>query len=101
MAEEILTLEDMYRKEHWDGSSKDGILIDGDGYHFFRMQRPGKIVEAYEFYESDDGQEVVTRLIEMEGVDWIEDLGFEDLEVLDTIKEIEFIYIKQLFADGQ
>lgn len=86
----------IYTREYWTGDSRDGGLVNGDGYHFFRMGEKGLIVEAYEMYESDEGEEVVTPLPEMHNVSWIEDLGFEDLEALDQIKEIEFHRIKDL-----
>ena len=51
-------------------------------------------VEAYEMYESEDGEEVVTPLPEMHNVSWIEDLGFDDLDALDQIEEREFDRIR-------
>ena len=86
----------IFAKEYWSGDSKDGSLINGDGYHFFMMEPKGKIIAAYELYERDDGEEIVTPLPEMHNVSWIDDLGFEDLEVLDQIEEREFDRIKYL-----
>lgn len=88
--------EYIFTKEYWSGDSKDGGLINGDGYHFFRMEPKGRIIEAYEMYEREDGEEVVTAMPEMHNVSWIDDLGFEDLEVLDQIEEREFDRIKYL-----
>lgn len=91
----------IFAKEYWSGDSKDGSLINGDGYHFFMMEPKGKIIEAYEMYERDDGEEIVTPLPEMHNVSWIDDLGFEDLEVLDQIEEREFDRIKYLNANPE
>ncbi len=86
----------IYTKEYWTGDSRDGFLINGDGYHFFKMQSMGKILEAYEIYESDDGDEIVTPLPEMHNIDWIQDLGFENLELLDLIQREDFERVKDL-----
>jgi len=86
----------IFAKEYWTGSSRDGVLEDGDGYHYYRMTKSGKILEAYEFYELDDGRECVAPLPEMLNVHWINDLGFDDFEALDMIKEIEFSRIKDI-----
>lgn len=85
-----------YFKEYWFGDSKDGKLINGEGLHYFKMQPYGFIVSAYEYYEEDDGSEVVTHLPEMENVDWIKDLGFENTDTLEEITEAEFNRIKEL-----
>lgn len=88
--------ESIFTREYWTGDSRDGNLVNGDGYHYYRMSRDGKILEAYEFYEKDDGTEVVSPLPEMRDVDWIKDLGFEDMEILDMISEAEYERIKGL-----
>ncbi|MDB2447016.1 hypothetical protein N9W79_00155 [bacterium] len=85
-----------YARESWSGDSRDGALEDGDGYHFFRLKDGKLIVEAYEYYESDEGVEVATPLPEMKNVDWLNDLGFEDLDTLDIISESEFEAIKEI-----
>ena len=90
---------DIFAKEYWTGDSRDGALVNGDGYHFFRMQNRSLIVEAYEMYESDEGEEIVTPLPEMHNVNWLKDLGFEDLEALDQIEEWEFKRIKSLLDE--
>ena len=82
--------EFLYYREYWVGDSRDGNLINGDGYHYYRMQKGGKIVEAYEYYEQDDGICVVSPLPEMTNVNWMKDLGFEDMEILDPISKSEF-----------
>ena len=84
----------IYAKEYWTGDSRDGVLINGEGYHFFKMKKSGLIVEAFEVYESDDGDEVATPLSEMENINWIEDLGFDNLDILDLIDEQEYKRIK-------
>ena len=86
----------IFAREYWTGDSRDGVVVNGDGYHFFRMQPKGLILEAYEVYENDEGVEIVTPLPEMLNVNWIDDLGFEDLEVLDKIDEREFTRVKNL-----
>lgn len=91
--------EILFVREYWTGDSRDGVLVNGDGYHFFRMTKPGKIVEAYECYELDDGRECVTPCPDMISVHWIDDLGYEDFEILDVVHELEFIRIKNI-ANG-
>lgn len=86
----------IYTREYWSGDSRDGNLINGDGYHYFKMTALGKILEAYEYYEQDDGCGIVSPLPEMQNVDWIKDLGFDDMEVLDMINEGEFNRIKNM-----
>jgi hypothetical protein len=83
-------------KEYWSGDSRDGVLINGDGYHYFRMVEEERIVEAFELYETDDGEEIVTPLPEMVNISWTKDLGFEDLDILDKISREEFQRIKEL-----
>ncbi len=86
----------LFAKEYWTGDSRDGVLVNGDGYHYFRMTKSGKILEAYEFYESEDGREFACPLPEMLNVEWINDLGFEDFEALDMIKEYDFTRVKEI-----
>lgn len=88
----------VYAKEYWTGDSRDGALVNGDGYHYYRMSPAGLIFEAYEVYETDDGKEVASPLPEMLNVDWREDLGFDDLEALDLIQEDEFLRVRELIA---
>ncbi len=86
----------IYTKEYWSGDSRDGVMVNGDGYHFFKMQAAGLILEAYEVYETDEGDEIVAPLPEMHNINWIKDLGFDDLEELDPITESEFERIKEM-----
>ena len=88
--------EVMFAKEYWTGDSRDGCLVNGDGYHYFRMTKDGRILEAYEYYETEDGREFVSPLPEMLKVHWLNDLGFEDFEALDMIAEDEFSRIKDI-----
>lgn len=83
-----------FAKEYWIGDSRDGRLENGDGYHYYRMTPNGFIHEAYEVYEREDGTQVVSPLPEMQNVDWIKDLGFDDFEALDNITEKDFEDIK-------
>ena len=91
----------VFAREYWTGDSRDGNLVNGDGYHYYRMLTTGKILEAYEMYEREDGTEVVSPLPEMLNVDWMRDLGFEDWDALDVITEIEFQRTKEVTARGQ
>lgn len=90
------TGQEIFAREYWVGDSRDGVLVNGDGYHFFRMLPEGLILEAYEVYENEEGEEVVTPLPEMQNVGWIKDLGFGNLDELDMIAEQEFNRIKKL-----
>ncbi len=85
----------VFAKEYWFGDSRDGHIVNGDGYHYYQLTKHGKILEAYEYYEKDDGTSVVSPLPEMLNIDWIKDLGFDDLEVLDFISEHEYQHIKE------
>mgnify|MGYP003338268789 CR=1 FL=1 len=60
-------------------------------------ERLGYLVEN-EYYEKEDGTFVVSPLPEMKNVHWIEDMGFEDLEVLDFINESEYLRIKEALS---
>lgn len=88
--------EFVYMREYWSGDSRDGCLVNGDGYHFYRMSADGFIFEAYEYYETEDGREVAAPLPEMQNVNWVKDLGFEDMEALDSVDENEFLRIRAL-----
>ena len=88
--------EEIFAREYWTGDSRDGAIVNGDGYHFFRMKPQGLILEAYEVYETDEGDEIVTPLPEMLEIGWLSDLGFEDFDVLDMIDQKEFERIKKL-----
>lgn len=91
----------VFAREYWTGDSRDGALVNGDGYHYYRMTKAGKILEAYECYELDDGRECANPLPEMLNVHWIDDLGFEDFEALDMIKETEFSRIKDIASGSE
>jgi hypothetical protein len=82
-----------FAREIWHGDSRDGALEDDSGFHYFKMNAQ-LIVEAYEYYQLDDGTEVVSPLPEMRNIDWIEDLGFEDFSTLEMIDEDHFSHIK-------
>lgn len=86
----------IYTREYWNGDSRDGVLVNADGYHYYRMLEDGKILEAYEYYEKDDGTEVATPLPEMLNKSWKQDFGFEDFEALDMIDELQFDRVKEL-----
>ena len=88
--------EIVFAREYWTGDSRDGHLVNGDGYHYYQITKKGRILDAYEYYEKEDGTYVVSPLPEMLNIDWIEDLGFDDLEVLDFIDESEFESIKHM-----
>ena len=88
----------MYAKEYWTGDSRDGCLVNGDGYHYYRMTKDGRILEAYEYYETEEGREFVSPLPEMLNVHWMNDLGFEDFEALDIIQEDDFSHVKDIIS---
>lgn len=86
----------VFAREYWFGDSRDGNMVNGDGYHYYRMSDDGLICEAYEVYEAEDGSEVVAPLPEMHNVHWMKDLGYTDWEVLEKVAESEFSRIKEL-----
>ncbi len=85
-----------YCREFWFGDSRDGQLIGGEGYYYYEMLASGEILCAYEFYETDDGEERILELADMVGVNWYQCFGFEDDEILDAISPYEFTYIQGL-----
>lgn len=87
--------DEFYAREQWFGDSRDGVVTSGEGWHYFRMIKPGKILEAYEVYETDDGEEVITVLPDLIEVDWINDLGFEDLEALELVDKRVFERVRK------
>ncbi|MFW7377548.1 MAG: hypothetical protein ACOH5I_01915 [Oligoflexus sp.] len=91
--------EILFAREYWAGDSRDGHIVNGDGYHYYLLTKQGKILEAYEYYEKEDGTSVVSPLPEMLNIDWLQDLGFEDFEVLDMIPEHEYFRIKELLHE--
>lgn len=88
--------EILFVREYWTGDSRDGAIVNGDGYHYYRITKSGKIIEAYEFYEHDDGIEIACLCPEMLNVHWLNDLGYEDYELLETVRELDFARIKEL-----
>ncbi|MES2613806.1 MAG: hypothetical protein V4591_00150 [Bdellovibrionota bacterium] len=88
-----------YCREGWNGDSRDGQFINGDGYHYFEMKGDGFIQKAYEYYETDDGEERVAIVPELVGINWFSFFGFEDEELLEAIAEHEFIYVEQLLKN--
>jgi hypothetical protein len=96
----VLNEKILFVKEYWTGDSRDGSLVNGDGYHYYRMLDSGRIIEAYELYERDDGTEVVSPLPEMHNVEWKKDLGFDDFDALDVIPELEFQRVKEITAQN-
>jgi hypothetical protein len=60
------------------------------------MQGDGFVQKAYEYYETDEGEERVTSTPELIGMNWFEFFGFEDGELLEEVSEHEFSYIEQL-----
>jgi hypothetical protein len=90
-----------YAREYWTGDSRDGQLVNGDGYHYFRLNKDGTILEAYEYYETEDGIGVSSLLPEMKNVGWIKDLGFDDFEVLEQIGDRDFNFIKEIHKNPE
>ena len=85
-----------YCREYWSGDSRDGQYTNGDGYHYFEMKGQGNIVRAYEYYETDEGEEQATVLPELVGINWFSFFGFEDEELLEPVAEHEFHYVEQM-----
>jgi hypothetical protein len=87
-------------KEYWSGDSKDGIYTNGDGYHFFEMKGNGNITNAFEFYETDDGEEKALHLPDLIGINWYTFFGYsqDDSELLEPVKEYSFEYVKNLIS---
>lgn len=85
-----------YCKEFWYGDSRDGQYLNGDGYHYFEMQGDGHILRAFEFYETDEGEERCLEMPDLVGVNWFSLFGFEDDEVLENITTHEFSYVQSL-----
>ena len=86
-------------REYWNGDSRDGQYLNGDGYHYFEMKGDGNVVKAYEFYETDEGEEHVNAVPELTGINWFEFFGFEDEELLEAVPEHEFHYIEGLIKN--
>ncbi len=88
-----------YCREYWNGDSRDGQYINGDGYHYFEMKGDGNVVKAYEYYETDDGDEHSHPVPELTGINWFGFFGFDDEELLEFIHEHEFHYIEGLYKN--
>ncbi len=88
-----------YCREAWFGDSRDGQLVNGDGYHYFQMRGSGIIEKAIEWYETEDGEEHTTDVPELTGINWFEFFGYEDDELLESIPAHEFAYVEQLAAN--
>jgi hypothetical protein len=89
-------IETRFCREYWTGDSKDGQYTNGDGYHYYEMQSNGDVLDAYEYYETDDGEEHVSHLPELIGVNWFQYFGFDDDELLEAVAEQEFEYVRNL-----
>jgi len=83
-----------YCKELWSGDSRDGHFTNGDGYHYFQMQSDGLILKAFEFYETDEGEEKVTELPDLVGINWFSFFGYEDDELLEHVPEHVFALVE-------
>lgn len=90
------TEERRFCREYWTGDSKDGQFTNGDGYHYYEMKGNGDVLDAYEYYETDDGEEHVSHLPELIGVNWFSYFGFEDDELLENVAEQEYEYVRNL-----
>lgn len=86
-------LNKSYFKEFWYGDPRDGSLENIDGYHYFKINEQGDILEAFEYYEGDDGEEHISAMQDFIGINWFQDLGYEDDELLESIPEIEYLMI--------
>lgn len=88
-------------REPWFGDSRDGQLINGEGYHYFQMKGDGHIEKAIEWYESDDGEEHTSDVPELVGLNWYEFFGYDDDEILETVPSHEFSYIENLTQNSK
>lgn len=84
-----------YFKEDWYGQSRDGQVEDGEGYHFLAIQKDGLIIEAFEYYETDEGEERISSVPELRGKNWLLDLGYDDFEPLEEITERVFLEVRE------
>jgi hypothetical protein len=85
-----------YCREGWNGDSRDGQFINGEGYHYFEMKGDGHILNAFEYYETDDGEEKASIVPELIGINWFTFFGFEDEEILDILKEYQFRRVEEI-----
>ena len=85
-----------FAKEYWTGDSRDGVLRDGDGFHYYKFDSHSKIMMAYEVYERDDGEAISTPLPELLGVNWLADNGEDLLDSLEFVEKDEFDYVSDL-----
>ena len=83
-------------REFWNGDSKDGQYLNGEGYHYFEMKGQGNIQKAFEYYETDEGEEKVTPIPELIGINWFQFFGFEDDELLEKVSENYFYSIENM-----
>jgi len=85
-----------YCREYWTGDSRDGTYLNGDGYHYFEMKGRGTVLRAFEYYETDEGEEHAMAVPELAGINWFDFFGFEDEELLEQVALREFLYVEQL-----
>jgi hypothetical protein len=86
-----------YAREYWSGDSRDGQYANGDGYHYFELKGDGHVLRAFEYYETDDGEEHAKELAELVGIHWFRFFGFEETdELLETVPEHEFAFVADL-----
>jgi hypothetical protein len=91
-----MNCEFVYCKEGWFGNSRDGLLVGGEGYNYFEMTPQGDVLRAYEYYETDEGEERVCEVPDLIGVNWFNYFGFEDDEVLDIVNAGEFLWVEDI-----
>lgn len=90
-----------YCRECWNGNSRDGIFVNGDGYHYYEMLTDGTIQKAYEYYENEDAEEHVLPLSEFIGANWYEIFGANDEEILESVPEHEFNKVMNLASKDE
>lgn len=88
-------------REFWSGNSRDGLHVNGEGYYYFKMLGEGKILKAYEYYETDEDEENSLEASELIGVNWFTYFGHNDDELLESVTEHEFEYVESLESDSQ
>jgi len=85
-----------YCKEYWMGDSRDGRCQNGDGFHFYEMQGDGFILKAFEYFETEDGEECSAPLSDFIGLNWFQFFGFEDDDLLEKIAPHQFYMVEEL-----
>jgi hypothetical protein len=88
--------EYIYCREGWFGNSRDGMVTNTEGLNYFEMNLSGDVLRAFEYYETDEGEEKVCEAPDLVGINWFAHFGFDDDEILDIIGIGEFLWVEDL-----